>query len=134
MNFAQTAERYLRPRGTFFEQLCPLSEIYSTERSCAEFETGRRKRPRGINGRFSLTNGYLCDRFDPLEVFCGNPYAVVEVDETEAESGVETWSYDPAGLSDGRLVDPLSLYAQFRDYSDERVSMAAEKLLESLSW
>lgn len=66
--------------------------------------------------------------------FFAETYAVVEVDETEAESEVETWSYDPTGLSDGRLVDPLSLYAQFRNYSDERVSMAAEKLLENLSW
>jgi len=60
--------------------------------------------------------------------------AAVEVDETEAEFAVETWSYDPAGLSDGRLVDPLSLYTQFWDHSDERIAMAAEKLLENFSW
>lgn len=43
---------------------------------------------------------------------------------------VETWSYDPAGLSDGPIVDPLSLYAQFKDHDDERIAMACEQLLE----
>ena len=66
--------------------------------------------------------------------FFEETFNAVEADETEAESAVETWSYDPAGLSDGRLVDPLSLYTQFWDHSDERISMAAEKLLENLSW
>lgn len=47
---------------------------------------------------------------------------------------IETWSYDPRGLSDGDLVDPLSLYAQFWDHEDERVSMAAEQLLERVPW
>lgn len=54
-----------------------------------------------------------------------------EVDEFEGSFTVETWSYDPAGLSDGPLVDPLSLYAQFHDHRDERVSMAAQRLLEN---
>ncbi len=61
-------------------------------------------------------------------------FGLVEVDEYEESYAVETWSYDPAGLSDGPVVDPLSLYAQFRDHRDERVSMAAEKLLENLPW
>jgi hypothetical protein len=61
-------------------------------------------------------------------------YGAVEVDETEADFAVETWSYDPAGLSDGRLVDPLSLYTQFCDHTDERIAIAAEKLLENFSW
>jgi hypothetical protein len=57
-----------------------------------------------------------------------------EVDETESNFVVETWSYDPAGLSDARVVDPLSLYAQFWDHPDERVSLAAESLLKNLPW
>jgi hypothetical protein len=59
---------------------------------------------------------------------------VIEVDEYDAECFVETWSYDPAGLSQGPVVDPLSLFAQFKDHPDERVSMAAERLLEDLPW
>lgn len=57
-----------------------------------------------------------------------------EVDEFERSFMVETWSYDPAGLSDGPLVDPLSLYVQFHDHRDERVSLAAQRLLENEIW
>jgi hypothetical protein len=59
---------------------------------------------------------------------------VVVVAKAEADYAVETWSYDPAGLSDGRLVDPLSLYTRFKNHSDERIAIAAEKLLENISW
>lgn len=61
-------------------------------------------------------------------------YDLVEAGEIEADFAVETWSYNPAGLSAAPTVDPLSLYAQFRDHRDERVSMAAERLLENVSW
>lgn len=61
-------------------------------------------------------------------------FDLIEVDEFEETFAVETWSYDPAGLSDGPVVDPLSLYAQFRDHRDERISMAAERLLENVLW
>lgn len=57
-------------------------------------------------------------------------FGLIEVDDYETDVAVETWSYDPAGLSSGPIVDPLSLYAQFSDHRDERISMAAEKLLE----
>ena len=57
-----------------------------------------------------------------------------EVEECDANFTVETWSYDPAGLSDGPLVDPLSLYAQFWDHGHERVAMAADSLLERIPW
>lgn len=61
-------------------------------------------------------------------------YGFVETVRNEADHIVETWYYDPAGLSNGRIVDPLSLYVQFKDHHDERVSMAAEKLLEGVKW
>ncbi len=59
---------------------------------------------------------------------------LVEVKEDMADFFVETWSYDPAGLSDVLTVDPLSLYVQYRDHRDERIAIAAESLLERLSW
>lgn len=59
---------------------------------------------------------------------------LVETDRHDADYMVETWSYDPAGLSDMPTVDPLSLYAQFKDHSDERVAAAAERLVEGLPW
>jgi DNA-binding MarR family transcriptional regulator len=60
-------------------------------------------------------------------------FNISEVDET-GECAVETWSYDPAILSNARVVDPLSLYAQFWNARDERISKAADKLLESVAW
>lgn len=59
---------------------------------------------------------------------------LVETDREEADCIIETWSYDPAALSDTNTVDVLSLYAQFRDHRDERVAMAADLLLENLPW
>ena len=61
-------------------------------------------------------------------------YALVETDRDRASHIVETWSYDPAALSTAHTVDPLSLYAQFRDHRDERVSMAAERLVDGMPW
>lgn len=55
------------------------------------------------------------------------------VDEEESPT-VEVWSYDPVPLSDGRVVDPLSLSLSLRDDPDERVQSALGRLLESLSW
>ena len=59
---------------------------------------------------------------------------LVETGRDQAAHIVETWAYDPAGLSTARTVDPLSLYAHFRNHRDERVSMAAERLLKEMVW
>ena len=59
---------------------------------------------------------------------------LIVTDHDEADCKIETWSYDPAALSDTRSVDVLSLYIQFRDHRDERLAMAADRLLENLSW
>jgi DNA-binding MarR family transcriptional regulator len=61
-------------------------------------------------------------------------HQLVETDRYDAKIKVETWSYDPAGLSDGSAVDPLSLYAQFKDDTDERIAGAAQQLLEEITW
>jgi hypothetical protein len=47
---------------------------------------------------------------------------------------VQMWSYPPKQLSDGDLVDPLSLYLSLKDTKDERVEAALEELLEKLPW
>lgn len=59
---------------------------------------------------------------------------LVEIHPNGATHKIETWRYDPAGLSDARTVDPLSLHTQFREHRDERVCMAAERLLEGMAW
>jgi hypothetical protein len=57
-----------------------------------------------------------------------------ETDKFDADFVIETWSYDPSALSSARTVDPLSLYAQFREHSDPRVAGAADHLLEQIEW
>ena len=59
---------------------------------------------------------------------------LVETDRDQASHIVETWSYDPAALTTVHTVDPLSLYAQFHGHRDERVSMAAQRLLDGMPW
>lgn len=48
----------------------------------------------------------------------------------DSDGAFEIWKYDPRLLSQDDVVDPLSLFAQFRDNPDERVSAAADQLLE----
>lgn len=52
----------------------------------------------------------------------------------EGEATIETWRYDPGILGKHRIVDPLSLYAQFWDSADERIARAANELLERVDW
>lgn len=79
-------------------------------------------------------------RIDSFAVAASNWKAIlqttglVETDRDEAGCMIETWSYDPAALSDTNTVDALSLYVQFRNHRDERVAMAADQLLENLPW
>ena len=51
-----------------------------------------------------------------------------------ADGALATWRYNPRVLAQDLLVDPLSLYAQFRDDHDERLSLAADQLLEHATW
>ena len=57
-----------------------------------------------------------------------------EVGRYEADLVIETWTYSPASLTDGQVVDPLSLYTQFHKHADPRISMATEQLLENVRW
>lgn len=59
---------------------------------------------------------------------------LIEVPTGESDVIVETWSYDPSVLSDAATVDPLSLYAQFWNDPDERVSKAAGELIKRVTW
>lgn len=48
--------------------------------------------------------------------------------DTQVE--VEIWKYDPAGLSKGAYVDPLSLTLSLQENADERTEEAIEEILE----
>ena len=45
---------------------------------------------------------------------------------------LESFAYDPALLSKDDKIDPVSLYAQYRDKNDERVEMAFDKIFEEI--
>ena len=50
--------------------------------------------------------------------------------EYESDGALATWRYDPRVLGRDHVVDRLSLFAQFRENPDERISMAVDRLLE----
>ena len=52
----------------------------------------------------------------------------------DADGTLATWRYDPRVLARNHTVDPLSLFAQFWDHADERLSMAVDRLLERWTW
>ena len=52
----------------------------------------------------------------------------------DVDGTLATWRYDPRMLARNQTVDPLSLFAQFRDDPDERLSMAVDRLLEQWTW
>lgn len=50
--------------------------------------------------------------------------------DADHQAQVEIWKYDPAVLSKGNCVDPLSLIMSLREKPDERTEEAIEELLE----
>ena len=52
----------------------------------------------------------------------------------DSDGALATWRYDPRILARNQTVDPLSLFAQFWDDPDERLSMAVDRLLEQWTW
>lgn len=47
----------------------------------------------------------------------------------EAEIELKTWTYDPALLGEGNLVDPISLWLSLPETSDDRIGAARDALL-----
>ncbi len=59
----------------------------------------------------------------------GVPYAEM------ANTALQVWRYDPAALSVGAAVDPLSLYLSLRNLKgDDRIALALDDLMETLPW
>ncbi len=52
--------------------------------------------------------------------------------DADSQVAVEMWRYDPRKLSEGKLVDELSLALTLRKDTDERVEQAVEEMLENL--
>lgn len=53
-----------------------------------------------------------------------------ELDEKPEYAVVEVLKYNPAWLSKGKYIDPISLYAQLKDSEDEDTLIALREMLE----
>lgn len=71
---------------------------------------------------------FLCYAVTGKDKLTELPYSM----DTETDVMVELWKYDPALLSRGGMVDPLSLAMSFMDEEDERIQEAIEELLDTL--
>jgi hypothetical protein len=60
----------------------------------------------------------------------GNLRAIPQVSDDGALLEVEVWRYDPRLLTDGKTVDPFSLFLSMDGTEDERVEAALKQLLE----
>lgn len=56
------------------------------------------------------------------------------LDETEGDTQIEIWKYNPCLLSNNGYIDPLSLYLCYRDDENERVSAEIRNLIDKRSW
>ncbi len=142
------AEMYGKERHIYFDRNRRMlfdkarTLLRNPARAVKYIRSGHTKTPMKWGGESALSK--LTDLSSPrMEVFAvaashwkmiANENGFVEVKEQMADFAVETWSYDPAGLSEVSTVDPLSLYVQFRDHRDERLAIVADTLLERLSW
>jgi DNA-binding MarR family transcriptional regulator len=59
---------------------------------------------------------------------------LVNEDSETASAIVEEWSYNPSLLSNGRMVDPLSLYLSLQNSPDERVQQQLETMIDEIQW
>ncbi|HBR92742.1 MAG TPA: hypothetical protein DEA90_01080 [Opitutae bacterium] len=61
-------------------------------------------------------------------------HMIPEVSKDLAHAELEIWSYAPKLLTDGPVVDPLSLALSLQHEKDERVEMAVDELLDKMTW
>jgi len=64
---------------------------------------------------------------------------LVNMNEFEGDYALEVWKYNPTTLvgeipGNLEVVDPISLYLNLKDSSDERVEMALEQIIEKYIW
>ena len=69
-----------------------------------------------------------------MREFLSAGWAALREAEYDSDGTLATWRYDPRVLERNHVVDPLSLFAQFWEDPDERLSMAVDRLLEQWTW
>ena len=71
---------------------------------------------------------------EQMRDFLAGGWADLREADYDSDGTLATWRYDPRILARNHMVDPLSLFAQFWDDPDERLSMAVDRLLERWAW
>ena len=71
---------------------------------------------------------------EQMSDFLAAGWAELREADYDSDGTLATWRYDPRVLARNHMVDPLSLFAQFWDDPDERVSIAVDRLLEQWTW
>jgi len=61
------------------------------------------------------------------------PHEIISYPD-EAGYELEVWSYSPGLFSNGKKVDPFSLYLSLINIKDERVESAMEEMMEGIEW
>ncbi|MEN9855968.1 MAG: hypothetical protein RLZZ157_1094 [Pseudomonadota bacterium] len=82
----------------------------------------------------------LMDGAIPIYAISGPRWSVMKKDdnmqrvstEYEADAKLDVWHYHPCAIQADNRVDRLSLYAQFHNNDDERVSLAAHSLIDGM--
>lgn len=54
--------------------------------------------------------------------------------DDEGKYCIEMWKYTPAILANNQFVDPLSIYLEFKDNTDERVQLALKTIIRQQKW
>ena len=59
---------------------------------------------------------------------------IENLNEFDGRYCIEIWKYKPGILASNRYIDPLSVYLQFKDNTDERVELALKTLIKQQTW
>jgi len=58
----------------------------------------------------------------------------VQTDKKYGNNALEIWRYNPALLSNGKVVDKLSLYLTLKDNEDERIQIELDNMINEIKW
>ncbi len=59
---------------------------------------------------------------------------IKDINPFEGKYCIELWTYTPTILTNKGFVDPLSVYLQFKDNTDERIKLALKTIIQQHKW
>ena len=63
-----------------------------------------------------------------------NEGKIKKLSDYDGKYCIEIWKYTPAILANNQFVDPLSVYLEFKDNTDERVQLALKSIIRQQKW